>query len=285
MSDSAPAFRLDEVGEWSVLKLDIIEKYGKAYTTAFNNRGAKLQKFYIDGFSGAGVHLAKKTRAQIEGSPPRALRITPPFDGFHFIDMNPAKTAHLEQLCKGRSDVEIHTGDANQRLKELLPTIRYEDYKRALCLLDPYGLHLDWEVMQIAGQLGTIDMFLNFPIMDMNRNALFWKPELADPDDVARMTLFWGDESWREAAYLESKQGDMFGKAEQEKQPNKAVAAAFRDRLEKVAGFEYVAEPLPMTNRKNAIVYYLFFASKKPVAANIINSIFKAARRGAYRVE
>jgi hypothetical protein len=108
--------------------------------------------------------------------------------------------------------------------------------------------------MQIAGQLGTIDMFLNFPIMDMNRNALFWKPELANPDDVARMTLFWGDESWREAAYLASKQGDMFGQAEQEKHPNKAVAAAFPDRLEKVAGLDYVAEPLPMTNRKNAIV-------------------------------
>jgi three-Cys-motif partner protein len=66
-------FNLDEIGEWSVLKLDIVEKYGQAYTTAFSKRGAQLKKFYIDGFSGAGVHLIKKTRAQIEGSPaPRA---------------------------------------------------------------------------------------------------------------------------------------------------------------------------------------------------------------------
>jgi len=281
MTDTA--FRLDEVGEWSVLKLDIVEKYGHAYTTAFNKRGANLKKFYIDGFSGAGVHLVKRTRTQIEGSPPRALRITPPFDGFHFIDMNPAKTAHLGQLCEGRTNVFIHTGDANQRLKEVLPTIRFAEYKRALCLLDPYGLHVDWEVMQIAGQLGTIDMFLNFPIMDMNRNALFWKPELAEAADIARMTLFWGDESWRQAAYAESKQTDMFGQAEQEKQPNKAVAAAFRERLEKAAGFDYVPDPLPMTNSRNAIVYYLFFASRKPVAANIIEGIVKNARRGAYR--
>jgi three-Cys-motif partner protein len=280
---SKSPFKPDEVGEWSILKLDIVEKYGHAYTTAFSKRGAHLKKFYIDGFSGAGVHVVKRTRQQIEGSPRRALRVTPPFDGFHFIDLNPAKTDHLQQLCEGRKDVWIHTDDANQRLKELLPTIRYDDYKRALCLLDPYGLHLDWEVMQLAGELGTIDLFLNFPIMDMNRNALFWRPELADPDDIARMTRFWGDESWRQVAWADSKQPDMFKEIAQEKQPNKVIAEAFRERLKKVAGFAHVPEPLPMFNRKNAVVYYLFFAAKNPTAGNIIKDIFKRARTGAYR--
>lgn len=277
------SFKLDELGEWSVLKLDIVEKYGHAYTTAFNNRGARLKKFYIDGFSGAGVHLVKKTRTQIEGSPARALRVTPPFDGFHFIDLDPAKANHLRNLCEGRQDVEVHTEDANQCLKTLLPTIQYSDYKRALCLLDPYGLHLDWEIAQIAGQLGTIDMFLNFPIMDMNRNTLLWKPELAEPDDVARMTRFWGDESWKQVAWMESKQPDMFRVTEPEKQPNKVIAEAFRERLKKVAGFAYVPEPLPMTNKKNVVLYYLFFAAKNPAAANIIKGIFQRARRGDYR--
>jgi hypothetical protein len=66
-------------------------------------------------------------------------------------------------------------------------------------------------------------------------------------EDVARMTRFLGDESWKHAAWTKSKQPDMFGDTEREKQPNKVVAAAFRERLEKVAGFE-VPEPLPMTN-------------------------------------
>jgi three-Cys-motif partner protein len=136
--------------------------------------------------------------------------------------------------------------------------------------------------MQIAGQLGTIDMFLNFPIMDMNRNTLLWKPELADPDHVARMTRFWGDESWKQIAWVES-QPDMFGDTEQQKQPNKVIAEAFRERLKKVAGFAYVPEPLPMTNKKNAVIYYLFFAAKHPAAANIIEGIFRQARKGAYR--
>jgi hypothetical protein len=33
-----------------------------------------------------------------------------------------------------------------------------------------------------------------------------------------------------------------------------------------------------MTNRKNAVVYYLFLASGKPVAKTIIEDIFKRAR-------
>ena len=32
-----------------------------AYTKAFGNRGQHLKKYYIDGFSGAGLHLEKGT--------------------------------------------------------------------------------------------------------------------------------------------------------------------------------------------------------------------------------
>jgi len=46
-----------------------------------------------------------------------------------------------------------------------------------------------------------------------------------------------------------------------------------------VAGFEFVPDPLPMRNSNNAVVYYLFFASQKPVAKKIIEDIFKKHRR------
>jgi three-Cys-motif partner protein len=272
-------FRFDEIGAWSVLKLDIIEKYGSAYTRAFSNRGSNLKKYYIDGFSGAGVHVEKRTREQIEGSPARALKIDPPFDGFYFIDMNKDKTAHLQTLCLGRTDVEIHTGDTNPYLQKLLPEIKFSDYKRALCLLDPYGLHLDWEVIQLAGQSGTVDMFLNFPIMDMNRNAIWREPEKASAADLDRMNRFWGDETWRDVAYVESRQQNLLFEPDMEKQTNDVIAAAFRERLIKVAGFKYVPQPLPMKNSNNATLYYLFFGSAKPVAENIIKGIFKTTGR------
>ena len=56
-------------------------------------------------------------------------------------------------MCGSRRDVHIHTGDSNKYLvEEVLPKIQYNKYTRALCLLDPYALHLDWAVILQAGQ-------------------------------------------------------------------------------------------------------------------------------------
>ena len=89
------------------------------------------------------------------------------------------------------------------------------------------------------------------------------------------MNAFWGDESWRDIAYTESKQLQLFGDTAEDKAPNKEVAEAFRLRLKNIAGFNNVPKPIAMRNKKNAVVYFLFFASQKPVAGNIVQEIFK----------
>ncbi|MGH8770012.1 MAG: hypothetical protein ACREV2_02350 [Burkholderiales bacterium] len=89
------------------------------------------------------------------------------------------------------------------------------------------------------------------------------------------MNLYWGEESaWKNIGYTTEK--DLFGFPR--KEPNEIVVEGFRERLKKVAGFEFVSEPLPMRNTQGATVYYLFFASQKPVAQNIVKSIFKKYR-------
>ena len=193
-------------------------------------------------------------------------------------DLDSDKTAYLQTLCAGRGDVEIYTGDANEYLRSLLPRIQYSLYNRALCLLDPYGLQLDWDIIHMTGRSQAIDLFLNFPVMDMNRNAIWRSPERATGEGVERMNRFWGDESWKQAAYAQGPQPDLFSGPEIVKQPNDSVVAAFRERLMKVAGFTFVPEPLPMRNSNNAVVYYLFFASAKPVADTIIQYIFHKHR-------
>ena len=186
---------------------------------------------------------------------------------------------HLRSLVGERPDVRISEGDCNEILAdEVLPQICFEDYKRGLCLLDPYGLHLDWRVIATAGKLGTIDLFLNFPIMDINRNALRTEPGKVSQASQQRMTGFWGDESWREIAYQPSRQTELFAAAAPEKQTNEVIAEAFRRRLREVAGFARVAQPLPMRNSQGATVYYLFFASQKEIADGIVREIFEKYR-------
>ena len=156
-------------------------------------------------------------------------------------------------------------------LSDVFPRVKYEEYARGLCLLDPYGLHLDWNVIRTAGHMRSIEIFLNFPIMDINRNVLRRDPSATSASQADRLTRYWGDDSWRKAAY--STTGNLFGY--EERTSNDALANAFRERLKTVAGFDYVPKPIPMKNSNGAVLYYLYFASQKPVASQIVRSIFK----------
>jgi len=266
--------KFDKIGYWSEVKLDIVREYAGAYAKILaSQRG--LSSSYIDGFSGAGKHVKKSSKESVPGSPINVLAVDPPFDHYFFIDLNEEKVEHLQALVGDRDDVSILCGDCNPLLlNHVFPRTRFEDYRRGLCLLDPYGLHLQWEVMHAAGQSGSIDLILNFPILDMNRNALWRDPDRRPIEDCERMTAFWGDESWRQILYRPKPQLTIFGQ-EEEKVSNNEVATAFQERLRQVAGFKYVPDPMPMRNDSGGIVYYLFFASQKAVAERI----FKAIKR------
>jgi three-Cys-motif partner protein len=269
--------KFDEIGYWSEIKLDIVKDYASAYSRILPAQTKpSLDHVYIDAFAGAGVHISKTTGEYISGSPINALLVQPPFREYHLIDIDRQKVELLRERVKNRRDVHIHEGDCNRiLLQKVFPNVRYENYRRGLCLLDPYGLQLDWKVIDTAGKMRSIDMFLNFPVADINRNVLWRHPEGVDPADLRRMNEFWGDDSWRQIAYTTKR--DLFGHLEKEE--NEVVAEGFRQRLLKIAGFRHAPEPLPMRNTKGATVYYLFFASHKPAAENIITDIFNKYRQ------
>jgi three-Cys-motif partner protein len=262
----------DEIGYWSEVKLEIIRKYATAYSQILSAQ-PKLEHIYIDAFAGAGEHISRAAKVLVPGSPLNALNVEPPFREYHLIDLDRGRMQNLRSLAGGRSDVRFYEDDCNVVLPErIFPTLEWKRFRRALCLLVPYGLDLDWRVIATAGRLGTIDMFLNFPVVDMNRNALWREPERVSPERLARMTRFWGDESWREVVYEE--RPTLFGtNLEKRYDANAALAEAFRRRLQEVAGFGYVPAPMPMRNSVHAVVYYLYFASPKAVAADIVEDI------------
>ena len=210
------------------------------------------------------------------------MLIKPEFKDYYLVDLDGDKINHLRKVIGNRENVQIFQGDCNEiLLTQIFPNVRYEKFRRGLCLLDPYGLHLNWNVIETAGKMGTIDLFLNFPIMDMNRNALWRNPECVHPEGISRMTAFWGDESWKNIAYKKNPQLRLFGKPDLLKTTNNEVVDAFHRRLRKVAKFRCVLKPMPMRNSKNAVIYYLFFASQQPLALKIVEDIFsKYKNRG-----
>jgi three-Cys-motif partner protein len=274
------AIEYDEIGIWSEVKLAIIKEYASAYSTILDktrrDKIPRLSWHYIDAFAGPGVHLSRTTREIVEGSPLIALNTKPPFSKYHFIDADRARAEQLRSIAGPRDDVEIYSEDCNKVLLEsVFPQVKFADYQRALCLLDPYNINLKWEVIETAGQMGSIEVFLNFMIMDINRNALRRDRNRAVQSKVEQLTRLWGDESWEQAAY--SSEGKLF--EDPEKVSNERFEEAWRERLKEKAGFKFVSKPMPMKTKTNAVIYYLYFASQKPVAANIVDDIFNKYRQ------
>ena len=270
------SLRFDEIGYWSEVKLDIVKKYAKAYSTIIAKQRSIEAHLYVDGFAGAGTHVSKTTGEAVPGSPLNAMNIEPPFSELHFIDLEGSRVSELRRLAAGDRRVSVHEGDCNKiLLNTIFPHCRWRDYRRALCLLDPYGLAVDWEVLRTAGEMKSIEIFYNFMIMDANMNVFMRDPGKAMGAQARRMDAVWGDDSWRSAAYATTE--DLFGKFER-KTTNDEIAEAFRLRLEKTAGFAFVPPPMPMRNSKGAVVYYLYFASQNRTGAKIVKNIFDTYR-------
>ena len=273
--------QLDVIGQWSELKIDIIRKYAHAYTSILHSY--KFKPIYIDGFAGAGKHISKASGDEIDGSPAVAFAVEPPFAEFHLVDLDGHKVKNLRELAQHHKNVFVHQGDCNQvLLNEVYPATLNSSANRSLVILDPYGLHLDWEVIEAAGKSGRAEIFLHFPVADMHRNVFWRDPAGVDPEDVNRMNRFWGSESWRDVVYTE--QATLFGpEVGKDRNSTSGIVAAFRERLREAAGFNFVPEPVPMRNARNGTIYYLYFATQNKTANKIVSEIFaKYKREGAY---
>ncbi len=271
------AFDFDEIGPWSEVKLDILRKYAGPYSKILASHG--FHHGYIDAFSGPGLHIRKEDRQEVLGSPLVALSVEPPFGEYHFIDLDGEKQAFLKSRVGQRDDARFYTGDSNGILLEsILPRFSYEKRTRALCLLDPYKLTLDWQVLLHAGKSRAVEVFVNFPVMHMNRNCK--KEQIGGilPGELAAMDGFWGDRSWHAAMFRDSGQMDFLGGMDVVKQENRDLVNAYCARLRNVAGFGFVAEPLAMRNSKGAVVYYLIFAGPNQTGWKIVQDIYREYR-------
>ncbi|MBI4306665.1 MAG: three-Cys-motif partner protein TcmP [Chloroflexi bacterium] len=275
--------RRDIIGRWTEIKLDIVRDYASAYSTILAaQRTPRLHHVYIDAFAGSGYHISRTTGSMVPGSPTNALLIAPPFKDYYFIDLDGERADALRAATVGNPTVHVMEGDCNRILiDDVFPFVRFERYRRGLCLLDPYGLDLDWQVVKAAGESKSIEIFINFPTMDMNRNVLWRNESGVSPEQAGRMTRFWGDESWHDAAY-NAQQGSLWGDPASRRGRPEDIVTAYRERLIDIAGFVYVPAPIPMRNSTGAVVYWLFFASQNDTGGRIVSAIFcKHRDRGA----
>lgn len=159
-------------GPWTQIKLDILSKYLRFYTTALKNQHW-CDRIYIDAFAGSGKCEIRsgKTTKTIDGSAKIALENDPQFQRFIFIEADNKRHNELKHLCNQYTDknIEIYESDANQKIQEFCKKTNWKK-NRSVLFLDPYGMEADWETVEAIAKTKSIDFWYLFPLMGFYRN-------------------------------------------------------------------------------------------------------------------
>jgi three-Cys-motif partner protein len=168
-------------GPWTDDKLQRIDEYLDAYMTIFkgNPKASKLNTNYVDAFAGTGFRASPVAEDRAEGalfedaiedpdadslkkgSAYVALRTSPPFGRYVFVDRNPEHAESLGQLRQEFPEladrISVEVADANTFLQDWC---RQTDWRtnRAVVFLDPYGMQVDWSTIEAIAATKAIDL-------------------------------------------------------------------------------------------------------------------------------
>jgi three-Cys-motif partner protein len=263
----------DTIGSWSVEKLELLRKYLQAYVTVLKNQSFIKGYEYIDGFAGTGKPKTRDEERYVEGSPRVALALSTPFTRYHFIEISDWRIQKIEEMKRDFPDrkIEIYPGDCNRVLcDQIIPSLPWSSYKRAIAFLDPFGMSLEWDTLKAIAGTRTIEVFVNFPVMDINRNVRLKNKNRISEESRERMDRFWGP-GW-EGEIFEERQG-LFEK-ETVLKPQSARGLGYRYQKRLLEIFRFCTIPVVLRNSSNAPLYCLIFAGHNKTGANIAEDIF-----------
>lgn len=279
-------------GPWTPRKLNALRAYLNAYCTVMRNQPFSLG--YIDAFAGTPsridsgddndvgffTELDEEARAYLEGSSRVALEQT--FDGYVFIEKREEYAIQLEGLRdefpERASAIQIRCGDANDELMSIAN--RSWSDRRAVVLLDPYGMQLHWPTLEALAATQAMDVWVLIPI-GVAINRLMPRDGNITPGNMRKLNGYFGTDEWYETLYEASLQADLErgmsvvlskpSLAELERYIMKRLGDTFAD----------VARPLHLRNRQGSLLYLFCFAAGNPrgapIAMRIANHIIDQA--------
>ncbi len=263
-------------GDWTEDKLNRLTAYLSAYMTAMKNQ--PFNKIYVDAFASTGyreVGSKKSSQEQLfieldepeaqgflKGSASRALDVEPAFSQYLFIEKDPKRAKELEKLKASHADMankmQIVTADANEYLKQWCDEMDWSK-NRAVLFLDPFGMQVEWSLLEAIAKTKAIDVWLLFPFVGVNRHLTRGEPP---PEEwAARITKIMGTDDWRNEFYPAKTEPNLFEEAELQSKDTdfERIGAYFGKRLETI--FAGVAKnPLPLRNSRNTPLFLFCFA-------------------------
>ncbi len=284
-------------GAHTSTKLDKLEKYLNAFTTALKKQPFRL--IYFDAFAGTGdipqgdarapIFGADDYQPLIAGSADRALRISTPFDEYVFVEKSPDKAGRLEELRSRFPALADRTtiicGDANMELRKFCKSRNWREC-RAIVFLDPFGNQVAWETIVATAETEAIDLWYLFPA-GLGVHRQIGRNGTVDNSHTASLDRLFGTPNWREAFIEEQFETDLFaqGRSVSTKSATPEFITQFMiARMKGVFRGGVLDEWLPLGS-KNIHMYSLLFAwaNPSPKAAALATKLAAAVLRSTTR--
>lgn len=275
-------------GRWTEQKLFALKSYLQAYRLIFsqNEKAKNFKTIYVDAFAGTGDRKAASISNDLslfstielpdidayhKGSARIALELTSPFDEYIFVEKN---REHAEQLLS-----MIHTDfhsleprchvlqeDGPETIRQFCSTKDWRK-ERAVLFLDPYGMNVEWSLLQAIADTKAIDLWLLFPL-GAGTNRLLKRDAIPPQGFSDKLTRIFGTIDWQTSFYKKSPQTDLFGD-----DPGLVKDTSFEqigqfmiERLKTI--FPGVApRTKALLNSRNNPMYLLCFAASNPIGA------------------
>ena len=264
-------------------KLDILESYLDAYTTALKNQPFKLM--YIDAFAGTGDISPRldddDARSLIAGSAQRAMAVKDkPFDRLIFVEEDAHRYNQLTAIWRSNTDRDIRVlnWDANRFLRSL-----EEDWRawRGVLFLDPFATEVEWSTIEKIAGFNALDTWILFPVNAIARIL----PVEKNPDAVflawaEKLTRIFGDESWRELYHVNPQQS-LFGEDLYQRDVGTAgISRLYKDKLRQLFRDRFMEGSKTFVNSKNSPLFEFVFCvgnetgigPAKRIAGHILNA-------------
>lgn len=288
-------------GKWTEKKLESFEKYVRAYLKIMNSQQERYpwwKLIYFDAFAGSGVQEnddeQESTRHFVgldiepeeftvyKGAAERVLSIEKGgFDFYYFIDSDQEASNKLQQKLEKyilKTKCVFRVGDANQQINKLAKSMRENSKYKALALLDPFGMQVNWDSIQKMEGL-SVDLWILLPSgVAVNRllkrdGTLLYPKKLIDFFGMSEYEI-------KSQFYKEKTEHSLFGSEKKLSKVEESIgriAEIYQEKLQKL--FQYVAKPKVLRNNQNAPIYHFVFASNSRTAVKIADDIIGKDQR------
>ena len=291
--------------DWTTEKLNAFQKYVEAYLTIMDTNKQKYgwKTLYFDGFAGSGdlkknnntseeianapslldFDIAEVETEVYKGAAERVLNLKKKFDYYYFIDLNGESLnklrERLSQFDMGHK-LQFRDEDANKSIKDMAAALRKDKKLKALVLLDPFGMQINWESIELLKGTSS-DVWILIP-SGMIINRLLYRNGKMKPAYIQKLCSFFGmtEEEIRNEFYTEKVSSTLFGE-ETTIQKNEGsirkIADLYIRRLKEIWS-NVSDEPLVMNNTKNVAIFHFVFASNNAIAKRIAKQIVSSKR-------